>query len=149
MDLATIAHDYLDRFKAQQTPKQWVAQCQHVGQVLPAFKYLSRYLYRGVISNKRIIHDDGDFITFEYVEAQSGDTRTRRMRGEDFLRLILQHTLPKGFSPARRVVCVPASESPKCLTLPCWILVLPSIRNGHNPITTGSNLTGSFAQTFA
>jgi len=87
--------------KAPQTPKQWVAQCKHVGRGLPALKYLSRYLYRGVISNDRIIRDDGDFITFEYVDADSGTTKTRRLRGEDFINLILQHTLPKGFRRAR------------------------------------------------
>jgi hypothetical protein len=87
--------------KAPQTPKKWVAQCQHVGKGLPALKYLSRYLYRGVISNARIIHDDGDFVTFEYVESKTGETKTRRLRGEDFIKLILQHTLPKGFRRAR------------------------------------------------
>jgi hypothetical protein len=87
--------------KAPQTPRKWVAQCKHVGQGLPALKYLSRYLYRGVISNERIIHDDGDFITFEYDDADSGTTKTRRLRGEDFVKLILQHTLPKGFRRTR------------------------------------------------
>ncbi len=87
--------------KAPQTPKKWVAQCQHVGKGLPALKYLSRYLYRGVISNARIIHDDGEFVTFEYVESKTGETKTRRLRGEDFIKLILQHTLPKGFRRAR------------------------------------------------
>ena len=36
--------------------KNWVADCRHVGQGLPAIKYLSRYLYRGAISEKNIIN---------------------------------------------------------------------------------------------
>ncbi len=83
------------------TPKKWVVQCQHVGRGLPALKYLSRYLYRGVISNKNIKSDDGTFVTFQYKESSSGKLKKRRLRGEDFIALILQHTLPKGFRRAR------------------------------------------------
>jgi hypothetical protein len=32
------------------TPQKWAVDCKHVGHGLPALKYLSRYLYRGVIS---------------------------------------------------------------------------------------------------
>lgn len=83
------------------TPKKWVVQCQHVGRGLPALKYLSRYLYRGVISNRNIVSDDGNFVIFKYKENKTGKTKTRRLRGEDFIHLILQHTLPKGFRRAR------------------------------------------------
>lgn len=83
------------------TPKKWVVQCQRVGRGLPALKYLSRYLYRGVISNQNIIDDDGEYVTFRYKESASGETKTRRLRGEDFMALVLQHTLPKGFRRAR------------------------------------------------
>ena len=87
--------------KSPHTPKKWVVQCQHVGQGLPALKYLSRYLYRGVISNKNIIADDGHYVTFRYKDGRSGETKTRRLRGEEFMALVLQHTLPKGFRRAR------------------------------------------------
>jgi len=83
------------------TPKKWVVQCQHVGQGLPALQYLSRYLYRGVISNKNILSDDGTFVTFQYKESSSGKLKRRCLRGEDFIALLLQHTLPKGFRRAR------------------------------------------------
>lgn len=83
------------------TPKKWVVQCQRVGRGLPAIKYLSRYLYRGVISNHSIVSDDGDTVTFSYKDSRSGETRMRSLAGEDFIALILQHTLPKGFRRAR------------------------------------------------
>jgi hypothetical protein len=83
------------------TPKKWVVQCQKVGRGLPALKYLSRYLYRGVISNQNIIGDDGTHVTFQYQESQSGRMKTRRLRGEDFIALVIQHTLPKGFRRSR------------------------------------------------
>ena len=88
------------KLKSTTTPKKWVVQCQHIGRGLPALKYLSRYLYRGVISNKNILNDDGEFVTFQYKES-SGLIKQRRLRGEDFLALLLQHTLPKGFRRAR------------------------------------------------
>ncbi|MCP4471775.1 MAG: hypothetical protein GY815_14020 [Gammaproteobacteria bacterium] len=83
------------------TPKKWVVQCQSVGKGLPALKYLSRYLYRGVISNQNIVADDGITVTFQYKDSDTGKMKTRRLRGEDFIALILQHTLPKGFRRAR------------------------------------------------
>lgn len=83
------------------TPKKWVVQCQHVGNGLPALKYLSRYLYRGVIHNTNIIRDDGTEVTFKYKDSKTGKAKTRQLPGEDFIRLILQHTLPKGFRRAR------------------------------------------------
>ena len=86
---------------APSTPKKWVVQCQHVGQGLPALKYLSRYLYRGVIRNQNIINDDGTFVTFQYKESGTGKIKKRKLRGEDFIALVLQHTLPKGFRRTR------------------------------------------------
>ena len=83
------------------TPKKWVVQCQHVGHGLPALKYLSRYLYRGVISNNNIVSDDGTSVTFQYRDGDTDTMRTRQLPGEDFVALILQHTLPRGFRRVR------------------------------------------------
>lgn len=83
------------------TPKKWIAQCQRVGRGLPALQYLSRYLYRGVISNKNIIEDDGNEVTFRYTESKTEEVKTRTLPGEEFMALVLQHTLPRGFRRAR------------------------------------------------
>jgi hypothetical protein len=81
--------------------QKWVVDCVCVGKGIPALKYLSRYLYRGVISEKNIVSSrDGD-VTFKYIESGSGKTKYRTLKGEDFLHLILQHVLPKGFRRAR------------------------------------------------
>lgn len=86
-------------------PKQWVVHCDRVGSGLPALKYLSRYLYRylyrGVISERHILHDDGAHVTFEYQDSKSKSRLTRTVKGEDFLWLVFQHVLPKGFRRAR------------------------------------------------
>lgn len=82
-------------------PEQWVVDCEHVGTGLPALKYLARYLYRGVISEKNILSCHNGEVTFSYVDSETGQTRTRTLKGEDFLWLVLQHVLPKGFRRVR------------------------------------------------
>ncbi|MFT6388326.1 MAG: hypothetical protein ACJAUP_001704 [Cellvibrionaceae bacterium] len=72
-----------------------------MGRELPALQYLSRYLYRGVISNNNIIADDGTYVTFRYKDSDTNTMATRRLRGEEFMALVLQHTLPKGFRRSR------------------------------------------------
>jgi Putative transposase/Transposase zinc-binding domain len=82
-------------------PDQWVVDCTHVGQGQPALKYLSRYLYRGVISENDIVANHHGMVTFKYVNSRTGQTRYRTLKGEDFLWLVLQHVLPKGFRRVR------------------------------------------------
>lgn len=82
-------------------PDKWVVDCRHVGKGEPALAYLSRYLYRGVISEKNIIANQTGNVTFRYTEGKTGHTRYRTLKGEDFLWLVLQHVLPKGFRRVR------------------------------------------------
>ena len=79
-----------------QLPEKWVVHCKHVGQGKPALAYLSRYLYRGVLSENNIIANDNGKVTFQYVDSRSGKTQYRTLQGEVFLWLLLQHVLPKG-----------------------------------------------------
>ena len=88
-------------FTPQEIPAKWVVDCRHVGKGLPALQYLSRYLYRGVISERDILADDGDRVTFGYVDGNTGQYRTRTVAGEAFLWLVYQHVLPKGFRRIR------------------------------------------------
>ena len=41
------------------------------------------------------------FVTFSYIDSESGETRYRKLKGEDFLQLIVQHVLPRGFRRIR------------------------------------------------
>ncbi len=85
----------------QKVPKEWVADVRHVGKGLPALKYLSRYLYRGVISEKNIVSNRHGMVTFKYINSTTKKTETRTLTGEAFLHLILQHVLPRGFRRVR------------------------------------------------
>jgi len=82
-------------------PQKWVVHCKKVGHGKPALKYLSRYLYRGVISEKNIISNENGYVTFQYIDSQTGKNKYRRLKGEDFCWLVLQHVLPKGFRRVR------------------------------------------------
>ncbi len=91
------ALQYLD---LPDTPKRWIVHCKKVGRGLPALQYLSRYLYRGVISEKNILHDRNGQITFAYQDNQQ-QRHTRTLNANDFIKLVLQHVLPKGFRRVR------------------------------------------------
>jgi hypothetical protein len=82
-------------------PRKWVVNCTRAGKGLSALKYLSRYLYRGVIAENNIVSNQDGKITFKYVESRTAKTRYRTLQAEDFLWLVLQHVLPKGFRRAR------------------------------------------------
>ncbi len=82
-------------------PKKWVVNCKHIGRGEPALKYLSRYLYRGVVSERNIVANREGRVTFSYVDSDTGKTQYRTLKGEDFLWLVIQHVLPKGFRRVR------------------------------------------------
>ena len=82
-------------------PEKWVVDCKSVGSGEPALIYLGRYLYRGVIREKDIVSCEDGQVCFRYQNAKTGRTEQRSVSGADFLWLVLQHVLPKGFRRAR------------------------------------------------
>jgi hypothetical protein len=82
-------------------PSKWVVDCRRAGNGLAALKYLSRYLYRGVIGETNIVSNQDGKVTFKYLESRTGKIRYRTAKGEDFLWLVLQHVLPNGFRRLR------------------------------------------------
>ena len=89
------------RFPSHLYRIDWVVHCQSIGTGNTALKYLSRYLYRGVIAEKNIIRDHAGQVTFRYTEGQTGSIKTRTLPGDQFLNIVLQHALPKGFRRVR------------------------------------------------
>jgi len=82
-------------------PKQWVVDCRHAGQGESALEYLSRYLYRGVISQSNILGDNDARVSFRYIDGETGETRIETLPAEAFLWRIVQHVLPRGFHRVR------------------------------------------------
>jgi hypothetical protein len=105
-------------------PERWVAQCERVGRGVQALQYLSRYLYRGVISDRNLMQDDGERITFRYQDGNTKRWETRTLPGEDFMALLLQHVLPKGLRRARDYGFLHGNAK-RILKIVQWVLRVP------------------------
>ena len=116
----------------KQVPKKWVVDCSHAGNGITALKYLSRYLYRGVISEKNIISNRNGMVTFKYTECKTQRARFRILKGEDFLKLLMQHVLPKGFRRIRDYGFL-HSKAKKLLFLVQLILSVTIKKIEHRP----------------
>lgn len=81
--------------------KAWVVDCKNVGAGDKALVYLGRYLYRGVIREKDILSCEQGRVTFRYQDSKTKRYQTRTLDGAEFLWLLLQHVLPKGFRRTR------------------------------------------------
>ncbi len=84
-----------------ENPQKWVARCKPAGQGEKALQYLSRYLYRGALTDSQLVSDDGTKVTFRYKDGRSKKVKTRTLNGAKLIRLLLLHALPKGFRRAR------------------------------------------------
>lgn len=62
---------------------------------------LGRYLYRGVIREQDIVSCEHGMVCFRYQDSQNKQMSTRTLPGAEFLHLLLQHVLPKGFRRTR------------------------------------------------
>lgn len=83
------------------TPLSWVVDCKSVGTGEKALVYLGRYLYRGVIQERDIVRIDERTVTFRFQDSKTKTSMLRTVTGAEFLRLLLQHVLPKGFRRTR------------------------------------------------
>lgn len=97
----------LERLKAQGLqpplvlPERWVVDCKRLDHGGAALVYLGRYLYRGVIQECDILRCDDTGVTYRWRDSKTGKMRQRSVDGAQFVRLVLQHVLPKGFRRAR------------------------------------------------
>jgi hypothetical protein len=82
-------------------PMDWVVDCKAVGSGQKALAYLGRYLYRGVVQEKDIVACEKSQVTFRYRDSKTKRWAYRTVPGVQFLWLIVQHVLPKGFRRAR------------------------------------------------
>ncbi len=82
-------------------PEKWVVDCKAVGSGHKVMVYLGRYLYRGVVQERDILRCEGDRVTYRWRDSKTRAMQTRTVSGVEFLRLVLQHVLPKGLRRAR------------------------------------------------
>jgi len=82
-------------------PDKWVVDCRYIGRGPSVLKYLSRYLYRGVLPDKDIVSIENGAVTFRYLDSKTQQWHTQTLPVLEFLWLILQHVLPKGLQRVR------------------------------------------------
>jgi hypothetical protein len=80
----------------------WCSFGKHYGRGRRAVvDYLARYAFRIAITNARIVALDDTHVTFRYKQRDTGEWKTCRLTGVEFLRRFLLHVLPKGFHKLR------------------------------------------------
>ena len=79
---------------------KWVADVQPVGSGEAALKYLAAYLCRPPLHESQLESWDARSVTFRYRENR-GTQKRCTVTGQEFVRRVLQHVLPKGFQRVR------------------------------------------------
>jgi hypothetical protein len=82
--------------------KEFIVHCQSAGSGINTIKYLSRYVFRVAIDNRRIISMKDGQIKFWYKDREKGGvSRVLKLDADEFIRRFLQHVLPSGFVKVR------------------------------------------------
>jgi hypothetical protein len=98
--LRTLLPDSIVPATLWHTP--WVVYCKPTvqGSAL-VLRYLARYVHRVAITDARIRTLTPDQVTFAYNDSRAHTWRRMTLSGEEFLRRLLQHVLPRGFHKVR------------------------------------------------
>ena len=78
-------------------PYKWVVDCTHVGKGLSALKYLSRYLYRGVIIENDIVSSQDGNVTFSMWKAVPAKPAIARSKAKTSYGSCCNTFYPKAF----------------------------------------------------
>ena len=79
----------------------WNVNCQAVGSGEASLAYLSRYVFKVAISERRIVRVDDTHVFFQYRKPHSNRVRTMALAIMEFMRRFLQHVLPTSFMKVR------------------------------------------------
>ena len=80
---------------------EWNVNCQAVGSGAATTAYLSRYVFKVAISERRIVRVDDANVSFQYRKPHSHRIRTMALPIMEFMRRFLTHVLPTGFMKVR------------------------------------------------
>jgi hypothetical protein len=81
--------------------RDWVTDCEAVGDGRRSLRYLAPYVFRVAIGNRRIVSCEDGKVTFTYRRVGSNRPRKMSLDAMEFLRRFLQHVLPAGFQKVR------------------------------------------------
>ncbi|GET28208.1 IS91 family transposase [Prolixibacter sp. SD074] len=90
------------RFLAPLYQKSWVVNVQKpMGNPEKILEYLSRYVFRIAITDRRIIEVKDGKVRFSWKDYRTGRFREMKLDINEFIRRFLLHILPKGFFKVR------------------------------------------------
>ena len=81
--------------------KPWNCDLRNVGSGAKAMEYVARYVQKTALDAARIIAIDEHSVSFRWTHRETGEKRVTTVKGMEFLRLFLQHVLPRGFCHVR------------------------------------------------
>ena len=140
--------ELLRQIPAQAWRAAWVVDVQPVGRGHTALRYLAAYVRKTAPSASRLVACDEQSVTFTHQDRATGENKTLRLTGQEFLRRFLQHVLPKGFQRVRHYGWLsPAAKQrwqrihalldwkpaapPEAAATPCWAPCCPRC---HKPM---------------
>lgn len=89
-------------FKDKLYKMEWVVNIQKpFGKPEKVLEYLSRYVFRIAITNRRIIEVKDGKVMFTWKDYRSGHFRKMKLEIDEFIRRFLLHVLPAGFLKVR------------------------------------------------
>lgn len=94
---ADLAHEV----DARVWQRRWTVHVQQIGSGAQAALYLSRYVYRVALTNRRLARFVNGQVTFRYTHARTHESRSVTLPVDAFLTRFLQHTLPRGLTKIR------------------------------------------------
>ena len=81
---------------------KWCVHCKPApGATDAVLRYVARYVYRGIVSNRDILAVTDTHVTFRYKATRTGKRTVMTLAAHEFMRRFLQHVLPKGFHRIR------------------------------------------------
>ncbi|MFA5426564.1 MAG: transposase, partial [Bacteroidales bacterium] len=91
-----------DRFLSPLYQKDWVVNVQKpMGNPEKILEYLSRYVFRIAITDRRILEVKDGKVRFSWKDYRTGRFRQMKLDIDEFIRRFLLHVLPKGFFKVR------------------------------------------------
>jgi hypothetical protein len=90
-----------DKFPANTWQQPFNVHCENVGNGVRTLSYLSSYLFRVAISNKRIVRYNREWVTFKYKKVHSKQWKNLTLTTQEFIHRFLLHVLPRGFMKVR------------------------------------------------
>ena len=93
--------DLYDEIPKNVWQKEWGVHLKSVGNGDTALKYLAAYIYRIAISNCNILNLKDGMVTYRFRDSENREYRVRKLPALEFIRLFLQHVLPRGFVKVR------------------------------------------------